>query len=51
VWVTDPDGNEWEVFVVKADTETMNDDATKEGCCVPEAGAEPRAKADGACCG
>ncbi len=32
VWVEDPDGNEWEVFVVKADTEEMNPKA-KVGCC------------------
>lgn len=33
-WVTDPDGNEWEVFVVLEDnlSEAKNDDAT---CCTP----------------
>ena len=31
VWVKDPDGNEWEVFVVKGDTETMS--AKARGCC------------------
>ena len=37
VWVKDPDGNDWEVFVVKADTEVMQ---------VPTA----QAKADAPCC-
>lgn len=53
VWVADPDGNEWEVFVVKADTETMHDDPVKakEACCTPSAGAESKTKASGGCCG
>ena len=34
VWVEDPDGNMWEVFVVKADSPTMRDgEAT--ACCTP----------------
>ncbi len=33
VWVEDPDGNMWEVFVVKEDSPTMRDDKT--GCCTP----------------
>ncbi|MEZ4373900.1 MAG: ArsI/CadI family heavy metal resistance metalloenzyme [Polyangiaceae bacterium] len=39
VWVEDPDGNAWEVFVVKADSEAFSDssDAPKGGtdkpCC------------------
>jgi hypothetical protein len=50
VWVADPDGNEWEVFVVKSDTETMHDDPlkAKEACCVPQVSAQPKAKG---CCG
>src|SRR5215472_10719544 len=38
VWVKDPDGNEWEVFVVKGDTDTMHDDPVKAstGCCTPD---------------
>ena len=53
VWVKDPDGNEWEVFVVKGDTDTMHDDAVTEkpACCVPLAGAAPKDKASGGCCG
>jgi hypothetical protein len=35
VWVEDPDGNAWEVFVVKADTEQMQSEPSKAGCCVP----------------
>lgn len=52
VWVADPDGNEWEVFVVKADTDQMHDDPAqaKAGCCVPKPAAEEK-KARGGCCG
>jgi catechol 2,3-dioxygenase-like lactoylglutathione lyase family enzyme len=31
VWIEDPDGNSWEVFVVKADAATMQSD--RQGCC------------------
>jgi catechol 2,3-dioxygenase-like lactoylglutathione lyase family enzyme len=46
VWVEDPDGNLWEVFVVKGDTETMHEDPAKSvaACCAPgsmSAQAEP----------
>jgi hypothetical protein len=39
VWVEDPDGNMWEVFVVKADAATMHDDPAKTvaACCAPSA--------------
>lgn len=51
VWVSDPDGNEWEVFVVKGDTETMSDEPTKKAaCCSPKA-KEAATKAGGGCCG
>ncbi len=35
VWVEDPDGNMWEVFVVKGDAATMQDDPAKPAtpCC------------------
>jgi catechol 2,3-dioxygenase-like lactoylglutathione lyase family enzyme len=35
VWIEDPDGNAWEVFVVKGDSNVMVDGATKAsgGCC------------------
>src|SRR5205814_475315 len=42
VWVEDPDGNSWEVFVVKADAEVMHGPADKaeaagaaRACCAP----------------
>ena len=37
VWIEDPDGNMWEVFVVKGDTATMHDDPAKaaSACCTP----------------
>lgn len=34
-WITDPDGNEWEVFVVLGDTEGK--DITASTCCLPAA--------------
>jgi catechol 2,3-dioxygenase-like lactoylglutathione lyase family enzyme len=39
VWVTDPDGNSWEVFVVKGDADAMQTqtDPAKKGCCAPRA--------------
>ncbi|APR82592.1 Lactoylglutathione lyase [Minicystis rosea] len=33
VWIEDPDGNSWEVFVVKADAPVMKADASS--CCAP----------------
>src|SRR3954469_1132370 len=38
VWTEDPDGNMWEVFVVKGDAATMHDDAAKasSACCAPK---------------
>jgi catechol 2,3-dioxygenase-like lactoylglutathione lyase family enzyme len=51
VWVADPDGNEWEVFVVKGDTDRMHDEPAKAACCVPQATDTSRAKAGGGCCG
>jgi catechol 2,3-dioxygenase-like lactoylglutathione lyase family enzyme len=37
VWVEDPDGNMWEVFVVKGDAPTMHDNEVKtaSACCAP----------------
>lgn len=34
-WVSDPDGNRWEVFVVLSDTEGK--DISASACCAPEA--------------
>jgi catechol 2,3-dioxygenase-like lactoylglutathione lyase family enzyme len=52
VWVEDPDGNAWEVFVVKGDADVMNEKPAAEGCCAPKVGdaTEPKAKSGG-CCG
>jgi len=44
VWVEDPDGNAWEVFVVKADAPVVRE--AKSACCVPLGVAE----AKGSCC-
>jgi catechol 2,3-dioxygenase-like lactoylglutathione lyase family enzyme len=33
VWVEDPDGNQWEVFVVKGDSPSMGSERTT--CCAP----------------
>ena len=37
VWTEDPDGNLWEVFVVKADAPVMHEDPVKAAaaCCAP----------------
>lgn len=37
VWVSDPDGNEWEVFVVKADADRMHDAPRQNACCPAKA--------------
>jgi catechol 2,3-dioxygenase-like lactoylglutathione lyase family enzyme len=50
VWIEDPDGNAWEVFVVKGDTEIMTTEPMAGGCCVPRIGSEAK-KASGGCCG
>ncbi|HEX4355675.1 MAG TPA: ArsI/CadI family heavy metal resistance metalloenzyme [Polyangiales bacterium] len=34
VWIEDPDGNAWEVFVVKADLAAPPSE-TRSGCCAP----------------
>lgn len=58
VWVTDPDGNAWEVFFVKADADTMGRGpdlgAEASTCCAPKAVAEKvtaEAPAKRGCCG
>lgn len=35
VWVEDPDGNSWEVFVVKGEADVMEKTPSKAGCCAP----------------
>jgi catechol 2,3-dioxygenase-like lactoylglutathione lyase family enzyme len=56
VWVEDPDGNMWEVFVVKGDAAAMHSDASKTtaACCGPgglaaEGGPAGAAKKTGCC--
>jgi catechol 2,3-dioxygenase-like lactoylglutathione lyase family enzyme len=44
VWVEDPDGNSWEVFVVKGEASVMRE--TKSACCVPTGAAGEKS----ACC-
>ncbi len=55
VWTEDPDGNAWEVFVVKGDSPVMMTEEAKKAsggaCCVPRIQAEPAAKGGGGCCG
>ena len=48
VWIHDPDGNAWEVFVVKADADQMR--ANSSQCCATASDAEP-AKSTSTCCG
>ena len=51
VWVEDPDGNSWEVFVVKGEAAAMNKQLQMAGCCVPRVDADSDTKASGGCCG
>jgi catechol 2,3-dioxygenase-like lactoylglutathione lyase family enzyme len=56
VWVEDPDGNAWEVFVVKGESDHMQKDEKQispAGCCVPRVqgqGETTSVKAGGGCC-
>ena len=47
VWVEDPDGNSWEVFVVKGDAQAMREAAST--CCVP-ANVDGRDSCGPSCC-
>jgi catechol 2,3-dioxygenase-like lactoylglutathione lyase family enzyme len=51
VWVEDPDGNSWEVFVVKADAPILEKAPSASGCCVPKVQRREGAKVGGGCCG
>lgn len=58
VWVTDPDGNAWEVFVVKGEAAVMGEASVLEtpasgaACCVPKAASAGDAGTKaGGCCG
>lgn len=42
VWVEDPDGNSWEIFVVKADAPVMKADGSS--CCAPIGLSESKAE-------
>ena len=41
-WVTDPDGNRWEVYNVLEDVETLPVAAGKAACCTPGTPGAPR---------
>jgi catechol 2,3-dioxygenase-like lactoylglutathione lyase family enzyme len=51
VWVEDPDGNSWEVFVVKGEATILKQQTSSSGCCVPKVQSEATTKASGGCCG
>jgi catechol 2,3-dioxygenase-like lactoylglutathione lyase family enzyme len=48
VWVDDPDGNSWEVFVVKADAPVMREGAS--ACCAPTSAAKAQVATSPGCC-
>jgi len=55
VWIEDPDGNSWEVFVVKADAATMGDSpalkTNASTCCTPVGlSQKPEAKPSASSC-
>lgn len=53
VWVQDPDGNHWEIFVVKGEATTMSDgpkEMKASACCTPNMANAAEPKASG-CCG
>jgi catechol 2,3-dioxygenase-like lactoylglutathione lyase family enzyme len=47
VWIEDPDGNSWEVFVVKGDAPVMREDSSS--CCAPVDSARKAVEAAGCC--
>jgi catechol 2,3-dioxygenase-like lactoylglutathione lyase family enzyme len=49
VWIEDPDGNSWEVFVVKGDAPVMKADASS--CCAPVGISRKPAETSTGCCG
>lgn len=57
VWVEDPDGNAWEVFVVKGEAAVMGRGPAEEraggaACCVPKGRSDAgREEGGGGCCG
>jgi len=55
VWIQDPDGNHWEVFVVKGEAATMGQEPEQlqsgAACCTPNMAEDGKANAGGGCCG
>jgi len=51
VWIVDPDGNRWEVFVVLDDTSEIHSAPQQREGRLPVEGAMADAKADAPCCG
>jgi len=54
VWIRDPDGNHWEVFVVKGDAATMGkgpEQLQSVACCTPNMAEGDNAAGGGRCCG
>ena len=47
VWIEDPDGNSWEVFVVKGDAPVMRADPSE--CCVPAVGISKKPATSNCC--
>ena len=50
VWVTGPGTEPWEVYVVKADSDTMGDDTIPTPCCTSAAGQAPAGTPQQAAC-
>ena len=48
VWVDDPDGNSWEVFVVKSDAPVMRE--ISSACCAPTGATKAKASDGPGCC-
>jgi catechol 2,3-dioxygenase-like lactoylglutathione lyase family enzyme len=48
VWIEDPDGNSWEVFVVKADASVMKADSSS--CCAPVSVEQAPSTSSSGCC-
>jgi catechol 2,3-dioxygenase-like lactoylglutathione lyase family enzyme len=48
VWVDDPDGNSWEVFVVKSDAPVMREAAS--ACCAATSAAKAQPSTGAGCC-
>ena len=50
VWVTGPGTEPWEVYVVKADSDTMGEDTIPAPCCAPAASQAPAGTPQQAAC-